>query len=106
MFPPLFKGFLKLGKKYKNISVGFIKLVSTENIQIKSIKSEIIENIEVHTMLMEADGNGGKIMKMRKINNPQLVANKEVKKDSRQPPSVFWILLQRLTGSDPSPVLF
>ena len=67
----------KLPRPGQNISVGFVKFVSTKNIRIKSIKSEIIEKIEVHTMLMEADGNGGKIMKMRKINNPQLFANKE-----------------------------
>ena len=60
----------KLPRPGQNISVGFIKLVSTKNIRIKSIKSEIIEKIEVHTMLMEADDNGGKIMKMRKIKSP------------------------------------
>ena len=31
LFPPLFKGFLKLGQKYKNIFVGFL-------VQIKTLK--------------------------------------------------------------------
>lgn len=61
----------------QDISAGFLKLISTKNIQIKSIESDIIDKIEVHTMKMESDGNGGKVMKMRKIENPQLIANEE-----------------------------
>ncbi len=68
---------LKKPRPGQDISAGFLKLISTKNIQIKSIESDIIDKIEVHTMKMESDGNGGKVMKMRKIENPQLIANEE-----------------------------
>ena len=69
--------YLKIPRPGQDISVGFVKLVTTKNVQIKSIESRIIEKIEVHTMKMENDSRGEKIMKMRKIENPQLIANEE-----------------------------
>ena len=69
--------YLKKPRPGQDISAGFLKLISTKNIQIKSIESDIIDKIEVHTMKMESDGNGGKVMKMRKIEKPQLIANEE-----------------------------
>ena len=60
----------------QDISAGFITIISTTSLQIKSIESELINKIEVHSMKMESDGYGGKIMKMRKIKSPQIIANK------------------------------
>ena len=67
---------IKAPRPGQDISAGFITIISSTNLQIKSIESELINKIEVHTMKMESDGYGGKIMKMRKIKNPQIVANK------------------------------
>ena len=69
--------YFKKPRPGQDISAGFLKLISTKNIQIKSIESDFIDKIEVHTMKMESDGNGGKVMKMRKLENPQLIANEE-----------------------------
>tara|TARA_B100000035_G_scaffold210907_1_gene180566 strand:- start:35102 stop:35551 length:450 start_codon:yes stop_codon:yes gene_type:complete len=67
---------IKAPRPGQNISAGFLTITSSTNLQIKSIKSESIKKIEVHSMKMESDGYGGKIMKMRKIKNPQIIANK------------------------------
>ena len=67
---------IKAPRPGQDISAGFITIISSTNLQIKSIESELINKIEVHTMKMESDGYGGKIMKMRKIKNPQIIANK------------------------------
>ncbi len=67
---------IKAPRPGQDISAGFITIISSINLQIKSIESELINKIEVHTMKMESDGYGGKIMKMRKIKNPQIIANK------------------------------
>ena len=67
---------IKAPRPGQDISAGFITIISSTNLQIKSIESELINKIEVHSMKMESDGYGGKIMKMRKIKNPQIIANK------------------------------
>ena len=67
---------IKAPRPGQDISAGFITIISSTNLQIKSIESELINKIEVHTMKMESDGYGGKMMKMRKIKNPQIIANK------------------------------
>ena len=68
--------YLDHGEPGQDISAGFITIISSANLQIQSIESELIKKIEVHTMKMESDGYGGKIMKMRKIKSPQIIANK------------------------------
>ena len=67
---------IKAPRPGQDISAGFITIISTTSLQIKSIESELINKIEVNSMKMESDGYGGKIMKMRKIKNPQIIANK------------------------------
>ena len=67
---------IKAPRPGQDISAGFITIISSTNLQIQSIESELIKKIEVHTMKMESDGYGGKIMKMRKIKSPQIIANK------------------------------
>ena len=60
---------IKAPRPGQNISAGFLTITSSTNLQIKSIKSESIKKIEVHSMKMESDGYGGKILEMRKIKN-------------------------------------
>ena len=67
---------IKAPRPGQNISAGFVKLISTKDLLIDSIKSENISKIEVHTMKMEKSTNGETIMRMRKIEKPLLKANK------------------------------
>ena len=67
---------IKAPRPGQDISAGFVTIISSTNLQIKSIESKLIKKIEVHTMKMESDGYGGKIMKMRKIKSPQIIAKK------------------------------
>ncbi len=51
---------IKAPRPGQDISAGFITIISSTNLQIQSIESELIKKIEVHTMKMESDGYGGK----------------------------------------------
>ena len=68
---------IKAPRPGQNISAGFVRLTSTKDLIIKSIKAENISKIEVHTMEMEKGAYGEAIMRMRKIDKPMLKANQE-----------------------------
>ena len=68
---------IKAPRPGQNISAGFVRLTSTNDLIIKSIKAENISKIEVHTMKMEKGAYGEAIMRMRKIDKPMLKANEE-----------------------------
>ena len=70
-------GFLNIISIFSfiGISLGVAVLIIVMSV-MNGFRTELINKIEVHTMKMESDGYGGKIMKMRKIKNPQIVANK------------------------------
>ena len=56
-----------------NISVGFFTVSSNQNLLIKSIKSDLIGRIEIHSMEMIKTPDGLEIMKMRKIESPKII---------------------------------
>ena len=56
-----------------NISVGFLTVSSNQNLLIKSIKSDLIGRIEIHSMEMIKTPDGLEIMKMRKIESPKII---------------------------------
>ena len=56
-----------------NISAGFFTAYSSEDLLIKSIKSDLIGRIEIHSMEMVRTSNGLEIMKMRKIASPRFI---------------------------------
>ncbi|MBL6729223.1 MAG: copper chaperone PCu(A)C [Methylophilaceae bacterium] len=69
--------FIKAPKPGQTVTAGFINLKSSEQLSIKNISSNAAGKIEIHTMKMEKGPYGDAIMKMRKIENPIIQANKE-----------------------------
>lgn len=68
---------IKSTKPGQTVTAGFMKINSSSTINIKKIYAEIAGRVEVHTMKMEKGPYGNSIMKMRKIDNPVIFANKE-----------------------------
>ena len=56
-----------------NISAGFFTVFSSSDLLIKSIKSDLIGRIEIHSMEMVKTSDGLEIMKMRKIESPKII---------------------------------
>ncbi|MDC0423157.1 copper chaperone PCu(A)C [Methylophilaceae bacterium] len=56
-----------------NISVGFFTVSSSQDLLIKSITSDLIGRIEIHSMEMMKTSDGLEIMKMRKIESPKII---------------------------------
>ena len=59
-----------------DISAGFFTVSSSEDLLIKSIKSDLIGRIEIHSMEMIKTSDGLEIMKMRKIESPKIFKGK------------------------------
>ena len=56
-----------------NISAGFFTVSSNFDLLIKSIQSDLIGRIEIHSMEMVKTSDGLEIMKMRKIKSPKII---------------------------------
>jgi len=56
-----------------NISAGFFTVYSSHDLLIKSIKSDLIGRIEIHSMEMVKTSDGLEVMKMRKIESPKII---------------------------------
>jgi copper(I)-binding protein len=56
-----------------NISAGFFSVSSNFDLLIKSIKSDLIGRIEIHSMKIIKTSDGLEIMKMRKIESPKII---------------------------------
>jgi len=56
-----------------NISAGFFTASSNFDLLIKSIQSDLISRIEIHSMEMVMTSDGLEIMKMRKIKSPKII---------------------------------
>ena len=68
---------IKANQPGQNITAGFIKIMSSSTLKIIQINSKDAKKIEIHSMKMEKGPYGDTIMKMRKIDNPTIQANKE-----------------------------
>lgn len=68
---------IKANQPGQNITAGFIKILSDSTLKITQINSKDAKKIEIHSMRMEKGPYGDSIMKMRKIENPTIQANKE-----------------------------
>ena len=56
-----------------DMSAGFFTVTSSDDLLIKSIKSDLIGRIEVHSMEMVTMTEGHEVMKMRKIKSPRII---------------------------------
>jgi len=56
-----------------DISAGFFTVYSSHDLLIKSIKSDLIGRIEIHSMEMVKTSDGLEIMKMREIKSPKII---------------------------------
>tara|TARA_B110000259_G_C13866708_1_gene343120 strand:- start:79 stop:519 length:441 start_codon:yes stop_codon:yes gene_type:complete len=56
-----------------NVSAGFFTVFSNYDLLIKSIKSDLIGRIEIHSMEMIKTADGLQVMKMRKIESPKII---------------------------------
>lgn len=68
---------IKATKPGQTVTAGFMKIKSPTTLNIKNISTSVAGTIEVHTMKMEKGPYGDSIMKMRKIDDPIIEANKE-----------------------------
>lgn len=56
-----------------DMSAGFFTVTSSDDLLIKSIKSDLIGRIEIHSMEMVTMAEGHEVMKMRKIKFPRIL---------------------------------
>ena len=56
-----------------DMSAGFFTVTSSDDLLIKSIKSDLIGRIEIHSMEMVTMTEGHEVMKMRKIKSPRII---------------------------------
>ena len=56
-----------------DMSAGFFTATSNDDFLIKSIKSDLIGRIEIHSMEMVKMPEGHQVMKMRKIKSPKIL---------------------------------
>ncbi len=64
---------IKFPRAGLNISAGFFTAYSSDDLLIKSIKSDLIGRIEIHSMEMVKTSDGLEIMRMRKIASPRFI---------------------------------
>lgn len=97
---------IKAPRPGQNISAGYVTLTSANDLKVKSIESSLMDKIEVHTMKMENDGYGGKKMLMRKIDTPQLIANKRFVLKPGADHLMFYGINEPIKAGDRIPLLF
>ena len=56
-----------------DMSAGFFTVTSSDDLLIKSIRSDLIGRIEIHSMEMVTMTEGHEVMKMRKIKSPRII---------------------------------